>query len=271
VSGAEAKAVPVLMLHSVAPREALAPFGWLQSLTTSPELLDASFRAWKRRGLVTLTLDELADHLTGRRRAPKRSLVLTLDDGYLDNWTGLHPLLRAYGFHAVVFASTDFIDPRPVRRAQSGGSPTPDWKGYLSWDEMRAMESDGSVEVHSHARTHTWYFVSDRIVDYYRPGNALSRRDSMLRFLWLNAHTADKPFALERMTDDAVPWGTPVYEYRPALVAHRFHPDPAETDALTGLVASEGGARFFAAPGWRERLDREVARWSLAYPFVSGL
>jgi len=71
--------------------------------------------------------------------------------------------------------STDFVDPRPVVRPRAGDAPAElTWKGYLSWEEMRRAESKGAVEIQSHAKTHTWYFTSDTIVDYYRPGNAIT-------------------------------------------------------------------------------------------------
>jgi hypothetical protein len=68
-----------------------------------------------------------------------------------------------------------------------------------------------------------------------------------------------KPFALSQLDDHAVPWGTPVYEYAPALVARRFFPDVREGDAAAEFVARHGGAAFFDDSAWREKLDAEVA------------
>ncbi len=263
VSADSRGAIPVLMLHSVAPNAALSPHRWLQRLATSPELLEATLAGWRRHGVRTLTSADLRAFLEGREQPPDRSVVLTLDDGYLDNWVALTPLLEAYGFHAVVFVSTDFVDPRALVRPQVGNSARDEaleWKGYLSWQEMRLAEAKGAVEIQSHAKTHTWYFTSDTIVDYYRPGNALTGPRSRLRFLWLNAHEERKPFALAEIDDTSVPWGTPVYEYAPALVARRFFPDAGEGEHLVDFVASHGGAALFDEPGWRLRLDTEVGR-----------
>ena len=257
------RAVPVLMLHSVAFEEHLAPHGWLQRLSVAPDLLDATFSAWRRRGFRTIPFEDVVAYVRRGTKLPKGAIALTLDDGYVDNWIALHPLLSAHGLHATIFVSTDYVDPRPLQRPQllPGVDPaTLPWKGYLSWEEMRAMESDGTVRCESHARTHTWYFTSGRIVDYFRPEAAISQRASLLRFLWLNENEGRKWSMLESMSDASVPWGTPIYEHAPALVARRFFPDPRETEELTAFVGSQDPAAFFAAPGWRRHLDGLVER-----------
>jgi peptidoglycan/xylan/chitin deacetylase (PgdA/CDA1 family) len=259
----KAPAIPVLMLHSVAPPEQLAPFDWLKRLTTPPDLLEASLAAWQRNGTTTLGMDEVDAILDGAKPVRRGAIAITLDDGYLDNWVVLDPLLRKYGHRATVFISTDFADPTVGARPRLGEAPERggiQWKGYLNWDEMRQLERDGTIDIQSHAKTHTWYFVSDRIVDYYRPANSLTKSESMLRFLWLNSHPDDKPFSLDLMTESSIPWGTPIYEYRPALVARRFHPDPDEAARLVELVAQHGGAAFFERADWRGALDAEVER-----------
>lgn len=253
--------MPVLMFHSVTPSGVLAPHAWLERLSTPLATMEATFALWRKKGYRTLRLEELTRHLHRGVSIPRGALMMTLDDGYLDNWVALHPLLKEYGFHAVVFISTDYIDPRPFQRVQfrgTGRSTILEWKGYLSWPEMRAMQEDGTVDFQSHACTHTWYPVSPTIVDYYRPAIGLTRRDSLHRFLWLNRHPERKHLLLERMSDSSVPWGAPVYEFAPALVARKYEPDPDEEAALVHAVGSHGGARFFEREQWRAQLEAVV-------------
>jgi peptidoglycan/xylan/chitin deacetylase (PgdA/CDA1 family) len=256
-------AVPVLMFHSVADESRLAPHGWLQRLATAPALLEATFRQWKEQGWTTIGLEALSDWLDGQARIPDKSLAFTLDDGYLDNWVELDPLLSRFGFRAAIFVSTDYIDGHEGTRPQAGAAPANGvtWKGYLSANEMREMERRGTAEFGSHACTHTWWFTSNRIVDWYRPEISVERRESLLRFLWLNAHPDQKSSVLREMTAESIPWGTPIYEFAPALVARRYVPDPAETDLAVDLVASHGGSAFFRDATWRETLDDAVRKF----------
>ncbi len=262
-----ARAVPVMMFHSIAPAGAMAPHGWLERITEPLDLFEAMLEDWRRRGVRTVGSRELAAFLAGTSSLPPRSVVLTLDDGYLDNWVALTPLLRRYGQKAIVFMSTDFIDPatEPRPTLDGGGEDLP-WQGYLSRPELKAMASSEVVEIHSHARSHTWLFTGPRIIDFYGPHWNISHPRCRYRFLWLNRNRERKPFALQHLKREAVPWGTPVYEFAPALVAREYRPDPALEERLVGHVMLAGGEEFFRDPDWRQHLERLVADHRKAHP-----
>lgn len=92
-----ASVVPVLMYHHVSPTPGL--------ITVSPAHFAAQMRWLKRQGYTTLKLDALAGFLAGEP-VPAKSVVVSFDDGYLDNWVYAHPVLEQYGLHAVLFLIT---------------------------------------------------------------------------------------------------------------------------------------------------------------------
>lgn len=59
---------------------------------------------YRSAGAIDLVDRELEDAVDGRPGA----VVLTFDDGYLDNYTVAFPLLQRYGFTATIFVVTDF-------------------------------------------------------------------------------------------------------------------------------------------------------------------
>jgi peptidoglycan/xylan/chitin deacetylase (PgdA/CDA1 family) len=253
------RALPVLRYHSVAPEGVLAPHGWLERLSEPVELFEATMKDWWRRGVRTVGTAEIVDFLTGQRDLPKRSVVLTFDDGYLDNWVAVAPILKKYGHKAIVFVSRDFIDPSDtVRPTLEEQSTQLQWQGYLSVPEMRAMSESGVAEIQSHARTHTWWFVSPKIIDFYGPHWSIEHPKCRYRFLWLNRHPELKPFALRHLGREAVPWGTPIYEFAPALLARRYEPDPEIESRLVEHVGHAGGEEFFRRSDWRESLMKLV-------------
>ena len=81
-----------------------------------PELISASaenFRQQMRvikRNFNPIRFDELIDCMDRRVALPKRSILVTFDDGYDDNYRVAFPILRELGLSAMFFVSTGHID-----------------------------------------------------------------------------------------------------------------------------------------------------------------
>jgi peptidoglycan/xylan/chitin deacetylase (PgdA/CDA1 family) len=217
-----------------------------------------------RRGYVCR---KFTDPAIQSESSDPKLISLTFDDGYLDNWVHVFPILRQFGFEASIFMSTDFIDPSSALRSQCPPGVTHPSEhdsqtccaGFLNVSEMKAMEESGLVEIQSHAKTHTWYFTGPRIVDYWRPG-AATRPDGPVWMLW-NLLPAMKPLYLTRSREleTRIPWGTPIYEHAKALESRRYYPhEPGLESALQEYVAEHGNEEFFRQEDWRERLDALV-------------
>jgi peptidoglycan/xylan/chitin deacetylase (PgdA/CDA1 family) len=80
-------------------------------------------------GFSVIPLTELMAFLSGNRPLPPKAVVITVDDAYRSVYDVAYPLLAEYGFPFTVFVSTDQLDSK---------SP-----GYLNWDQIREMASNG--------------------------------------------------------------------------------------------------------------------------------
>jgi len=247
--------VAVLMYHSVAPRIENWDFNYL---SLPPKIFEDQMARLKRSGYNSVTLSEVYDYVAGKTRLPPRSVVITFDDGYLDNWVYAFPILKKYGMRGTVFVSTDFIDRtnriRPNTDDVAEGRAAEgdlDWRGFLSTAEMERMINSQLVEIQGHCRTHTWYFTSNKIIDYNRPG---------LRYPWLgwNARVDRKPMYMSEDQSEFVPFGSPIYEHSESLIARRYFPDPRVEAELAGVVFGLGGRDFFQDPDWRTILDEKA-------------
>src|SRR6185437_9715531 len=96
----------VVNYHRVGDREATPYDPGVYSAT--PELFEEQIRFLRRR-LRPVTLEEAAAFLAGRLRLGRAGVLVTFDDGYLDNYTTAFPLLRRHGVPAVFFLPTAFI------------------------------------------------------------------------------------------------------------------------------------------------------------------
>lgn len=99
--------VPVLMYHSVSNDKAS---GKLTNLRITRDSFLEQMDYLKKNNFTTLTIDQLRDFLINNKQIPEKSVILTFDDGYEDNYTNVYPILKQYGFKATIFIETNNID-----------------------------------------------------------------------------------------------------------------------------------------------------------------
>ncbi|HLV80357.1 MAG TPA: polysaccharide deacetylase family protein [Chthonomonadaceae bacterium] len=135
-------AVPVLMYHRICdltPREARSPL--LRSLTVSPEHFEQQVRYLVENGFTFLLARQVEDAVRAHKPLPDKAVVLTLDDGYKDNFDHAFPILRKYGVPATMFLVTATVNT----------------EGHLSWDDVLVMRREqvgyGSHTVHHYDLT----------------------------------------------------------------------------------------------------------------------
>jgi peptidoglycan/xylan/chitin deacetylase (PgdA/CDA1 family) len=224
------KSVPTIMFHSVG----LEKHDWVfPHISESEIFFESVIQYLAKKGLASHFFSSDVYETANSQR----DVVLTFDDGYLDNFLVVLPILERHGMKGTVFVSTDFAVGDDVVRTREEGIA-----GFLSFAEMRQMEASGVLEIQSHAKTHTWYPTGDRIVDFWRPGIA-TERNGPIWMLW-NRYPEMKPHYLTRAAEMEtwIPYGTPVYEHEKSLVCMRCFPDPALDEHLANHVASRGGA-----------------------------
>jgi len=127
--------IPIIMYHSVNPvaREDN------RLLVVSPETFEKQMRFLKDRRYNVITLEEAAEIISGKKKAPARAIAITFDDGYKDNYTYAFPILKKYNFPATIFIVANEIGVEPDR---------------LTWDLVRAMQQSGLITFGSHSMSH---------------------------------------------------------------------------------------------------------------------
>jgi peptidoglycan/xylan/chitin deacetylase (PgdA/CDA1 family) len=144
-------------------------------ITVSPGHFAAQMAYLANAGYTTIGGKQLAAYLAGEP-LPKRSVMLTFDDGYLDNWVHALPVLQAHGLTALCFVETGWIGEGRVRAHVRSGAPLPPRlshrdaemaiengqadRAILRWSEIDAMREAGTFEFHSH--THPTWTTSAR-------------------------------------------------------------------------------------------------------------
>ena len=123
--------VPILVYHNISAQDK-------GKLSLASKTFDAQIKQLHADGFHALSLSDFVAFTTGRRQLPRRSVLLTFDDGYKSFVQYARPILKDYGFGATLFVYSDFI-----------GAGT-----ALSWQELRTLSEQG-FDVQAHSKTHT--------------------------------------------------------------------------------------------------------------------
>ena len=140
---------PILCYHRICPA---ADFGKFRSLCVTPGNFLSQMNFLKRLGYVSLSLQNLSAYLRGQKNISAKSVAITFDDGYEDNFTQAWPILKKTGMTANLFLVTDLIGKSNVWD-QNPISETMDESPLLTEDQIKEMR-DGGVFFGSHTANH---------------------------------------------------------------------------------------------------------------------
>ena len=85
-----------------------------------------------------------------RKESVAGKLVITFDDGYLDNYQVAAPILRKLDLPATFYVVTQYIESNVVPWWDAALAKNPGW---MTWDEVRFLALEG-FEIGAHTRTH---------------------------------------------------------------------------------------------------------------------
>ena len=108
------------------------------SLSVDVNSFDTQMKFLVDSGCITITPDELYAGLRGEIELPPKPVLITFDDGYLDNYRNAFPILKKYGLRATIFIIPAFTSVQP---------------GYMTWEQLKEMEQSG-ITIESHTLTH---------------------------------------------------------------------------------------------------------------------
>jgi peptidoglycan/xylan/chitin deacetylase (PgdA/CDA1 family) len=122
--------VPILCYHSLGPQTR-------GRLLMSASAFEEQMRYLKREGYHVITLKQFLEFSALRRQLPRKTVVLTFDDGWKSFKEFAYPILKELGFPATLFIYTDFIGARIA----------------LTWPELKDLAQEG-FDIQAHTKTH---------------------------------------------------------------------------------------------------------------------
>lgn len=207
--------IPIIYYHSIAPEK--HPTWAKRYLTLELKFFEEHLKYFSKHDFKFMLLKDMLDS-----KLNEKIICLTFDDGYLDNFVYVYPLLKKYKATGTIFINPLFVDKKNGVRKTLENYWNNDasleginkW-GFLSWDEMRLMEQSGVIDIQSHTLTHTKYFVSDKIVGFHHPG-----ADSVSYIG--NQFPERLPYYIEDQEfEQLLAFGYPIFEQKSSIIARR--------------------------------------------------
>ena len=123
--------IPVLNYHQINDVDE-------NMLTVSTTEFEMQMAWLEENGYKTITVSELLNALEGKESLPERPVLITFDDGYIDNYQCAFPILKKHNMKACIFLISEYVSLYP---------------NYLTWEQLAEMQLSG-IEFGSHTVDH---------------------------------------------------------------------------------------------------------------------
>jgi len=152
------KSFHILTYHRVIdlPKEKMIPY-----YNVTPKMFEKQMGYLKENHYNVITLEELLDIKNKSGEIPSKSIVITFDDGFRDNYLYALPVLKRFRFNANFFVVSDYLDRQEVfpwlrldPQARMHYEQNASLWYALSLSELIEMQ-DAGQNIGSHSRSHT--------------------------------------------------------------------------------------------------------------------
>jgi peptidoglycan/xylan/chitin deacetylase (PgdA/CDA1 family) len=125
--------VPILCYHR------FAAGGKPDKLEVTAAQFEEQILYLKRNGFTVVSLADFHAFTLGKKQLPRKSVVITIDDGYRSIYSIAYPIIQKHRIPVTAYIYPDFLG--------SGAA--------LNWAMIREMQSGGLIDFQSHSKSHT--------------------------------------------------------------------------------------------------------------------
>lgn len=128
--------IPILIYHSVRPYYP-GITNLVKEFTVPPDIFDNQMKYLATNGFTVITFDELSDYFQNAKPLPPKPVMVTLDDGWENQYIYAFPILKKYKYRGIFY-----IYPGAVGK-----------KHFLLWPEVKEMLA-GNMVIADHTLSH---------------------------------------------------------------------------------------------------------------------
>jgi peptidoglycan/xylan/chitin deacetylase (PgdA/CDA1 family) len=131
VSSSGYQLVPILVYHNLAPQAK-------GRMVLGAKRFEEQMRYLKIQGYHVITAQQFTEFVSLKRQLPRKSVMLTFDDGYRSFLQYAYPVLKELGFSATLFVYTDYVG--------AGANA-------FTWADLKKLKEEG-FDVQAHSKSH---------------------------------------------------------------------------------------------------------------------
>ncbi|CAN5512094.1 hypothetical protein BH20VER1_BH20VER1_03500 [soil metagenome] len=109
----------------------------------TPQMFEEQMKMLQDRNIPVIHMQDFLAWKRGEKSIPPRAAIITLDDGWITQYTVAWPILKKYGYPFTMFIYTEGL--RPGGHFAGGG--------MMTWDQLAEMRDEG-VDIQGHSATH---------------------------------------------------------------------------------------------------------------------
>ena len=129
--------LPVLMYHHVEAIET-AKENNRAGLDVPPERFNEQMKYLIAKGYVSIVPQDLVNFFDNEMKLPSKPVLITFDDGYVDNGDEAFPIMKSLGVKGTIYIPTGLMDNFD----------------YLTWAKIDEMKSSGIITFGNHTWSH---------------------------------------------------------------------------------------------------------------------
>lgn len=124
--------ITVLGYHAIADNEDIK-----DPIIIDKDRFRKHLKAIRDLGFYTLSMDEFNDYINNDKPIPRKSVLITFDDGYMNNYSIAYPILKEFNMKATFFIIPKLLGKLP----------------YMTNDQVKELSSNG-MDIESHTYSH---------------------------------------------------------------------------------------------------------------------
>ena len=135
----------ILMYHMVSEPETAAE----EKYACPPRQFEKHIQMLLNEGFKPISIETVESYYSQNNPIPDKSFLITLDDGFEDNYNNAYPILQRYKIPAVIYLATGLLG----KTNQWMSAPAFSERKMLSWRQIQEMASQG-IHFGSHTVSH---------------------------------------------------------------------------------------------------------------------